>query len=175
MKPSESPPQPANRSMKRTCPLLFLPAIQVRFICLSSIAYFNSRIPAILSEIDTRQNGQASSYANATEDGVAAERKERFKRMVMGQVSDGYPCRGPITIPTSDPWLSLARTLGYGFADPRLSLRLTHGYGALGGASGWASTIRHLSPTQNPPVEGPKPASQRDNTRQSPKACTGGY
>ena len=86
-----------------------------------------------------RQNGQASSYANASayaqatadnpEDSVAAERKERFKCMVMGQVSDGYPCRGPITIPTSDPWLSLARTLGYGFADPWLSLQLTHGYG----------------------------------------------
>ena len=28
----------------------------------------------------------------------------------------------------------------------------THGYGALGGASGWASTIRHLSPFQYPPV-----------------------
>ena len=57
-----------------------------------------------------RQNGQASSYANASayaqatadkpEDSVAAGRKERFKRMVMGQVSDGYPCYGPITIPT---------------------------------------------------------------------------
>lgn len=35
-----------------------------------------------------RQNGQASSYANATEDSDAAERKERFKRMVMGHSAE---------------------------------------------------------------------------------------
>ena len=76
---------------------------------------------------------QVKLYQKARQNGQALRQVERsywrLKRMVMGRLSDGYPCRGPITIPTSDLWLSLARTLGYGVADPWLTLRLTHGYG----------------------------------------------
>ena len=144
MKPSESPPQPANRSMKRTCPLLFLPAIQVRFL----FRYYN-----IFRPLNSRYPVQNRSAAKRTSALLRFPR--RSMRIEPPRLYWTFPADEPVSPAPPCPHFMKCGQKGL-YQKTRQNGQVAR------------QADNCLSSTSKGPEHGPIPASRRPNTCQSP-------